>query len=118
MEGESGKGGLVGYQCLLWPGAKRLLCFSQLAIINGEKRGRLTKREIENKGNQRWKEVKKRQEKEKEPEKHIEEEEKEFHLKCKKIHREEREREEQKGKKEKAEKSEKSQTKQHSREEA
>jgi len=29
-----GVGGLVGYQCLLWLGPKRLLSFSQMAIIN------------------------------------------------------------------------------------
>jgi len=28
----------VGYQCLLWLCTKRLLCFSQLAIIDGEDR--------------------------------------------------------------------------------
>lgn len=30
--------GLDGYQCLLWLRTKRLLCFAQLAIIDGEAR--------------------------------------------------------------------------------
>lgn len=56
-------GGGVGYQCLPWLCTKRLLCFSQLAIINGEDRDPEEKNGSDQKGGKGGREVGKNEEK-------------------------------------------------------